>query len=646
MLRHLSLKAYIFIWVFLAVSLPVITLLLLGTGYGQKQYNAEIRDEILLDLRSTVSDISRRLQIELDLANGLSQVLPVEIYLKALAALKEGRKRREHDYLAEQVTTFFETFQGVRRSLGTVRLIDYSGDTLLKIRNGRRIPATLERLDAVSIVENGSDIPTYLNDLGELRKDDVGSLPSPPGFDVQEAVFNTVKPLQHDLDVVGYLAISPPFEPLDRTLDVATRPHKAGLFVVEINAADASRNGLFLYDDATNTRFSDIGPRPRLQDRYPHLLQDAFHVNEGEVTQSPESRHVYFVQFNPYPDRLIGWLFGFEIEDENLRAPFRHTPRIIALGVVLAVLLAVLLARLGVRHIAAPVSGLTQRLIGFADGERSQRLMHRGSAEIQAASMAFNRLADSLDTAERERDQAMQALVQNAKLASVGQLAAGISHEISNPLANIYSLTKLAQRRIDSKDSILSNDINNIREEAERASRIIRGLLNFSRQVPTNPVVFDLNEWLEQSVELVRHTADKRRVTILLHLSRSTAMRGDRDMLQQALINLMINAIQATLEETPIDITTTVSEIEAKICIRDHGPGIDATSAQRLFDPFYTTKPEGEGTGLGLSICLGIVQNHGGELTLENDPDGGAIACMTLRLTQEPSIAPSEMTKA
>ena len=633
MLRRLSLKAYISMWVFLAASMPVIALLLVGTGYGQKQYDAENRHEILLDLQSTASDIQRRLQIELDLANGLSQVLPIETFLYALSALKQGQKLREYDYLAEQATTFFETFQGVRRSLGTVRVIDYHGDTLLKIRNGRRVPATLDRLDAVAIVENGSDVPSFVENLNELRENDVGSLPSPPGFDPQTAVFNTVKPLQHDLDLVGYLAISPPLEPLDRTLDVAARPHKAMLFVVEINAADASRNGLFLYDDVTNTRFSGIGARPHLQDRYPTLMQRAFHLGEGELTQSHPASHLYFIQFNPYPDRLISWMFGFEIDDENLRTPFRHTLGMITIGILLAVLLAALLARLGVRQIAAPVSRLTQGLIAFAEGERTQRLDHQGSAEIQQASKAFNRMADSLAAAESERDRAMQALVQNAKLASVGQLAAGISHEISNPLANIYSLTKLAQRRIGSGDSILSKDIDNIREEAERASRIIRGLLNFSRQVPTKPTVFDLNDWIHKSVELIRHTADPRRVKVRVDLPASAAVYGDRDMLQQALINLLLNAVHASAENAEIDLSTELDESDVKICIRDRGPGIDAAVAEHLFDPFYTTKPEGEGTGLGLSICLGIVQDHGGRLTLGNAPDGGAIACMTLPLT-------------
>ena len=173
-----------------------------------------------------------------------------------------------------------------------------------------------------------------------------------------------------------------------------------------------------------------------------------------------------------------------------------------------------------------------------------------------------------------------------------------------------------------------------IREEAERASRIIRGLLNFSRQVPTNPIIFDFNDWIEQSVELIQHTADTQQVTFCSQLSTSVAIHGDRDMLQQALVNLLINAVQAAPRGTQIEIATTVTESEANICIHDLGPGIDAAAAQHLFDPFYTTKPEGEGTGLGLSICLGIVQNHGGELTLENAPDGGAIACMALPLNQ------------
>ncbi len=124
-------------------------------------------------------------------------------------------------------------------------------------------------------------------------------------------------------------------------------------------------------------------------------MTDAFHLDDDEVTRSDHpvtcisssSIHTLIVS--------VSWLFGFEMDHENLRTPFRHTLGMIALGILLAVLLATLLAKLGYAIARAPVLGLTQGLIGFADGEHAQRLAHRRSVEIQAASKAFNRMADA-----------------------------------------------------------------------------------------------------------------------------------------------------------------------------------------------------------------------------------------------------------
>ena len=223
----------------------------------------------------------------------------------------------------------------------------------------------------------------------------------------------------------------------------------------------------------------------------------------------------------------------------------------------------------------------------------------------------------------------MKALVRNAKLASVGQLAAGISHEISNPLNNIYSLTRLLQRHLPDDDPVL-RDVRDIREEAERASRIIRGLLNFSRQAPTNPSEFDADQWVRDSLALVRHVAEERRLSFDAELGAGCRIHGDRDLPQQALINLLLNAVQASPEGGRVRVRADSDARRLEVRLIDQGSGIRPEDAERLFDPFYTTKPEGEGTGLGLSICLGIVEHHGGSLRLDNAAGGGAEAVMTL----------------
>jgi two-component system NtrC family sensor kinase len=230
-------------------------------------------------------------------------------------------------------------------------------------------------------------------------------------------------------------------------------------------------------------------------------------------------------------------------------------------------------------------------------------------------------MADALVEAESERDRAVGAMIQSAKLASIGQLAAGIGHELSNPLGNIYSLTKLLQRHLPD-DEVLRRDVANIREEAERASHIIKGLLNFARQGPTQFSRFDLGVWLDDTLELVRRMAERKGIELALTATASAEVEADRGLLQQALVDLLVNAIQATPAGGCVQLAGGLQQDRLELSVRDQGPGIPAPAMSRVFDPFFTTKPEGEGTGLGLSIAMGIVERHGGTLELHNRAPG------------------------
>ena len=229
-------------------------------------------------------------------------------------------------------------------------------------------------------------------------------------------------------------------------------------------------------------------------------------------------------------------------------------------------------------------------------------------------------------------EQARSQLIRSEKMASLGSLVAGIAHELRNPLANIYSLTKLAQRAVPEGEEQLTDDLNNIRGEAERASDIIQGLLDFSRQGPTRQSEFSLADWLQECVQLVMRMAEQREISLELAEVADIRLHGDQGLLQQAVVNVLINALQASPPRSVVRVSTEMGAVFVQIAIQDKGAGIPAGILDRLFDPFFTTKPEGEGTGLGLSIALGIVEKHQGRLVLENGPDGGTVARILLPL--------------
>jgi two-component system NtrC family sensor kinase len=326
---------------------------------------------------------------------------------------------------------------------------------------------------------------------------------------------------------------------------------------------------------------------------------------------------------------------GMKVSNEAVIAPFHQIRQVIWLIAIISLVISLVLGDIGVRLIARPVRELAYNLQTYARGEHAQRVQSNAKIdEIRDLEVAFNTMADSLDKASDERDKAQHMMLQSAKLASIGQMAAGIGHEINNPLNNILSYAKLLERELDSDDGRLKQDLNSLKEEAVRASDIIRGILNFARQVPPQYAPFHILQWLQDTVNLVRQSAKTAGISIAYECNEDQIIEGDRAQLQQALINLLINAIQASSRDTEVKIMVSYTEKDAIISVTDHGSGIDQVNLDLIFDPFFTTKPEGEGSGLGLSVSLGIIERHNGKLMLSNNPDGGVTATMAIPIKQ------------
>jgi two-component system NtrC family sensor kinase len=628
MLRAYSLRYFIFFWLALAIALPLVGLLLVTAGYSRHLYEVEVERDIHAALNRTVAAFDRRLFIERDLLGGLSRVAAVSGFLPVLEALAAGRLHPEYTERSAALAGFFETFQRVRRSLGMVRLLDLHGNTLVKVRDGASFPPLQETLDGHAAVDLASDDPVMSAALRELRRDDPGSLPLTPVFDRSNAVFSTVLPLRLRGQTLGYLSTEAPLGAFDRTLDVAPRPRGAALLVAEINPDDTARNGLILYSDLSSVSLTLPGERMLLGDRFPLFAAQAGYGDEGRL-QEADGASLFYAHYQPYPDRLIDWVFALRIANADLAPPFRHTGWFVLLGMLLAVFIAMLLAYLGANRLARPICELSRMLSAFSRGDRGLHVQPVGPLELRQSADAFNRMVMALQQLEAERDQAQQAMLQSAKLASVGQLAAGIGHELSNPLGNIYSLTRLLQRHFPA-DEPAAADVLQIREEAERASRIIKDVLSFARQGPARASEFALVPWMADSLALVERLARERGVMIDWRKGVDCVIHADRGLLQQALVNILINALQASPKNTRVQVSSHCADGWLSLQVEDQGGGIPAESADRLFDPFYTTKPEGQGTGLGLSIAMGIVERHQGQLTLQTAPAGGALAIIRL----------------
>jgi PAS domain S-box-containing protein len=234
------------------------------------------------------------------------------------------------------------------------------------------------------------------------------------------------------------------------------------------------------------------------------------------------------------------------------------------------------------------------------------------------------------------------------KLASIGELAAGIAHEINNPLTIV---TGYAQLLLENKSipADITKDLQKIYDESQRVVKIIQNLMRFARRNNPGKDSVDVNEVIGRALELQHYDLVKNNIALTTHLASGLPLlMADFNQLQQVFISIMTNAQQALAEtkgKRKITLTTSAEKGFVRISIADNGPGIAAGDMTRIFDPFFTTKEVGRGSGLGLSVCHGIVSEHEGKIYVESTPGKGAAFIVELPSADD-NAAPSQDKKA
>ncbi|MFL5495658.1 MAG: ATP-binding protein [Gemmatimonadales bacterium] len=271
--------------------------------------------------------------------------------------------------------------------------------------------------------------------------------------------------------------------------------------------------------------------------------------------------------------------------------------------------------------------------------ERTQRVLRLTAAPLTERSAPGPVVILVEDVTEQRIMEAQ--LIQNDKMASIGQLVSGVAHELNNPLTSIAGLTELLLER-DAHPDFPREHLRVIHDQAERAGRIVRNLLTFARKGAPEKAAVDLNDVAARTSLLIVYELQLHGIELDSALrGEPVVVLGDRYELQQVLLNLVTNAVQAVSTLAPgrprrITLATSRTDGEAILRVRDTGPGVPAHLVSHLFTPFFTTKAPGEGTGLGLSLSYGLVKSHGGELSYEQSPEGGAEFRVTLPLYDAP----------
>jgi len=382
--------------------------------------------------------------------------------------------------------------------------------------------------------------------------------------------------------------------------------------------------------------------------------------------------------------KIVGGV-QMEIPMGDVMAHLLESQRMILISIILdAIVLIVFGSFLLSRVLVTPLKELIQLTQKISEGDFSQKIEVTSKNEIGQLISSFNRMIErlkenqenldnhlkSLESANKQLKQAQEELIRTEKLASIGRFAAGVAHEVGNPLGAILGYASILQKNgIDREES--KDYLKRIEKEIERINRIVRELLEFSRPSTFEIRDVETNKVLENSISLLSYQKNFRNIQTQLNLQQNLPMvKGDESQLSQVFINIILNGIDAMPDGGILEIKTEEHIVEdlfpsrlevpygrrrrgdpsesdyfrlrkpdllsslltkfskgdhlVKIRISDTGVGIKKEDLERIFDPFFTTKSPDKGTGLGLSISLRIVESMGGEIKVESEVGGGS----------------------
>ena len=267
----------------------------------------------------------------------------------------------------------------------------------------------------------------------------------------------------------------------------------------------------------------------------------------------------------------------------------------------------------------------------YPEEKPSKENLPNGGDEIGRLSGKFNDFCERLDTSQTELDQTRKQVFQSEKLAALGRLAAGVAHEVNNPLGGMLNCVKSMGESPD--DLSLQQRYRDLMEKGlKRIGSIVQQLLNFGRREPLQYRAASIDELIRESFVLLEYGLKKLDVQLDLGINNSYPI--DSAALQQIIVNITMNAMQAMSREGSFAVSTSIQGDMAVLSFQDSGPGISEEHLPQIFDPFFTTKDVGEGTGLGLAVTYSLVQRMGGTILVESEPDKGT--CFIVRLPLNP----------
>ena len=313
---------------------------------------------------------------------------------------------------------------------------------------------------------------------------------------------------------------------------------------------------------------------------------------------------------------IVWWSFH---EGPSLEAWRRY----LVFSVITALLPNLLLVALIIRTISRPLQRLTEAAVTVAGGAYGTEVELRSNDEVGLLGASFNEMSRKM-AADIERLRTLnEQLVRAEKLATAGTLAAGVAHEVNNPLAAISSLVQMVQTRPALDDATREN-LRLVQTQIARISHVLRDLMDFARTRPPERQPLDLNQTVEASLRLAQFDKNFQKILVTKDFATDLPLfQADAGQLQQVFLNLLLNARDALPEGGTLHVSTSQTARNVSVILCDNGPGIAPEHRAHIFDPFFTTKPAGTGTGLGLAVCYSLITAHGGNIEVRPNAERG-----------------------
>lgn len=253
---------------------------------------------------------------------------------------------------------------------------------------------------------------------------------------------------------------------------------------------------------------------------------------------------------------------------------------------------------------------------------------------LRVQSAKFRKTAEELTEANRNLSQAEAAVRRSDRLAALGQLSAGLAHELRNPLGTIRASAEMLSRSVPADNEVAREVAGFIASEVDRSNSLVTRFLEFARPMQLKLAPSDISEVLDRAVTLVERDAPQHRVTFYKNYSPDLApFPFDAELMERVFYNLLLNAAQASNEGGAVTLKTRRLDGMAEVAVIDRGPGIDPKIREQIFNPFFTTKSDG--VGLGLAIVSKIVDEHGGRMAVESEPGRGSVFRVLLPIQQK-----------